>query len=345
MARMTSSEAKSTVPATCLVTGCAGFVGSHLCEALLDMGQGVVGVDDFFSGKPENMRTFQRHPAFHFHERDINDPELLRDLKREYPDLCRIFHLAAVVSVAFSMEHPEETMRTNFTSSIALYEEAMALSFRSFVFAGSAAEYGNLDILPLGEEDVSIEEATAGLENLHASPYGQSKYLVSRYFETCGFGSSLRFFNIYGPRQDAASQYSGVISRFMSLALSGESLTILGSGEQSRDFINVSDAVEAYLVAAGMRGRTTPPLCGIYNVGTQKGTSILELAGLIGRITGNMNGLCFLPPRPGDIKHSLANVEKLRRETGFKARVDLETGLRRLLDWERNRIADSVQPE
>ncbi len=341
---MTSSEAYSSTPVTCLVTGCAGFVGSHLCEALLDLGHGVVGVDDFFSGKPENMETFRERPAFLFHERDINDSDLLGDLKRRYPELRHFFHLAAVVSVAFSMEHPEETMRTNFTSSIALYEEAMALNFRSFVFAGSAAEYGNLDVLPLGEEAVSIEEATAGLENLQASPYGQSKYLVSRYIETCGFGCSLRFFNIYGPRQDAASQYSGVISRFVSLALRGESLTILGSGEQSRDFIDVSDAVEAYLVAAGMRG-SPPPLSGIYNVGTQKGTTILELAGLIGRITGNENGLCFLPPRAGDIKHSLANVEKLRRETGFEARMGLETGLRRLLDWERSKAAGRGQSE
>ncbi len=342
---MTSNMAKSSVPVTCLVTGCAGFVGSHLCEALLALGEGVVGVDDFFSGKPENMSTFRGHPAFHFQERDINDSRLLRDLNRRYPDLCRIFHLAAVVSVPFSMEHPEETMRTNFISSIALYEEAMALNFRSYVFAGSAAEYGNLDTLPLGEEAVSIEEAHAGLENLQASPYGQSKYLVSRYIETCGFGCSLRFFNIYGPRQDAASQYSGVISRFVSLALRGESMTIMGSGEQSRDFIYISDAVESYLVAAGMRGRNSSPLCGIYNVGTQKGTSILELAQRIGRITGNASGLCFLPPRRGDIKHSLANVEKLRLETGYEARVDLETGLRGLLDWERSKSVVGTQPE
>ncbi len=332
---MTTEKAGTSADKSCMVTGCAGFVGSHLCEALLARGFGVVGVDNLTTGKTENMRDFLDNPNFSFYRRDIKERGLVTSLRQKHPALRNLFHLAAIVSVAYSVEHPLETMETNYTSSIALYEEASLLEFRSFVYAGSAAEYGNLEKLPLEEQDVSIKENHAGLENLQASPYGQAKYLTSRYIETCEFGSSLRFFNIYGPRQDASSPYSGVISRFVAQALNHECLTVLGSGDQSRDFIYISDAVEAYLAAAGLRNPGDTPLKGIFNVGTQKSTSITDLAALIEKVSGSKAGMCYLPPRKGDIKHSLADVEKLQRLSGFHPRVGLEEGLGSLIAWER----------
>lgn len=320
----------------CLVTGCAGFVGSHLVERLLEMGHFVVGVDNFSTGKPENMDTFLEHQRFQFHMVDINTKMLLRRLKRTHPELNRIFHLAAIVSVPYSVEHPGETMETNFVASVTLFEEAVEMGFTSFVFAGSAAEYGSLQQLPLQEEAVSIKEEQTGLANLQESPYGQAKFLVSRYIESVGFGSSLRFFNIYGPRQDPSSPYSGVISRFVDLALRNEPLTIQGDGGQSRDFIHVSDVVHTYLLAAGLAPTAAgvmAPLKGIFNVGIQSSTTILKLAETIASISGCTAGLVFLDPRPGDIRHSLANIQKLQRATGFTPSVPLEDGLRQLIDW------------
>jgi len=320
----------------CLVTGCAGFVGSHLAWRLLELGHVVVGVDDFSAGRPENMAGFLQHERFHFHKVSVTTPLLLRRLRRSHPALRRIFHLAAIVSVPYSMEKPSETAETNFVASVMLFEEAMELGFDSYVFAGSAAEYGSLQQLPLAEEAVSLKEEQSGLVNLQESPYGQSKFLVSRYLEGVGFGCSLRFFNIYGPRQDPGSPYSGVITRFVDQALSGEALTVHGDGQQSRDFIHVSDVVQSYLLASGLaptaHGRHEP-LRGVFNVGRQKGTTILRLAELINDIAGSEAGVVHKPTRPGDIRHSLADIGKFRSATGFAPRVGLEQGLRQLVSW------------
>lgn len=324
---------------TCLVTGCAGFIGSHLAERLLNMGHSVVGVDNFSTGKPENMDTFQDSSRFQFHKVDITTPYLLRRLKKLHPELNRIFHLAAIVSVPYSVENPGITMETNFIASITIFAEAMEMGFISYVFAGSAAEYGNLQQLPIKEEAVKVKEEHSGLANLQESPYGMSKFLVSRYIENLHFGASLRFFNIYGPRQDPSSQYSGVISRFVDQALRNDPLTVLGDGEQSRDFVHVQDVVDAYLLAAGMlKGNrdTQAPLSGVYNVGSQIQLSINDLADKIIEIADSTAGKVHLPPRAGDIRHSLADISKFKNATGYSPKIPLQEGLSQLIDWCRN---------
>jgi UDP-glucose 4-epimerase len=318
---------------TCVVTGCAGFVGSHLTEALLKLGHPVLGVDNLFSGVEENMESFRSHPHFEFLNRSITEANLLADLKERRPDLENVFHLAAIVSVPYSMSHPEETMLVNCVSSLALYEEASMLGLRSFVFAGSAAEYGAVESLPLKEGDAIQGEHDLGLAALHASPYGRSKYMVSRYIEGAGYGCSLRFFNIYGPRQLPSSPYSGVISKFVGQALAGLALTIEGDGRQSRDFIYVEDAVLAYLLAAGLINGITAPITGVYNIGLEHRTTILELACLILEECGRKKEICFLPKRQGDIRHSQASVLKFREKTGFSGNVDLREGIRHTLQW------------
>jgi len=318
---------------TCLVTGCAGFVGSHLAHALLDLGHPVIGVDNLFSGVHENMAGFSKHPQFTFCERSTTERNLLFNLKADHPDLDHVFHLAAIVSVPYSMAHPEETMQVNCVSSIDLYEQATSLELASFVFAGSAAEYGFVSVLPLKEGDAIQAERDVGLFALHASPYGRSKYMASRYIEGNNFGSSLRFFNIYGPRQLPSSPYSGVISKFVGQALSGTPLTVEGDGKQTRDFIYICDAVRAYIMAAGLHDADATPVAGIFNIGLESQTTILELASLILGACEREKVLCFLPTRQGDIRYSQASISKFWQKTGFKAAIGLPEGVKQTLEW------------
>lgn len=314
----------------CLVTGAAGFVGSHLCEKLLALGHTVVGVDNFFSGRRENLVTFAGHPNFFFHERSITEPELLKELSGSHGPFFAVFHLAAIVSVPYSLRYPEETHRVNYRATVDLLRGAQEFGVVSFVFAGSAAEYGAKDRMPLWEAD-------AGDGTQWLSPYGEAKYRATMAVASCKEnlrGISLRCFNIYGPRQDPSSPYSGVISRFVDMAVAGMSLTIYGDGLQTRDFVFVSDVVEAYCLAAF---RENIPTEGgrIYNVGSGHPTSILDLARLICRLTRRPESITFGPERPGDIRHSTASIEAIARDMGWTPRMGLEDGLKRTIQWVR----------
>jgi len=307
----------------CIVTGAAGFVGSHLTERLLEMGHPVVGVDNFFSGRRENMASFEQDPSYEFLEADATEPRLLERLKCNHPEMVICFHLAAIVSVPYSMSHPDETMEVNYRATLRLLADADRLGFSSFIFAGSAAEYGDVQQIPLREEYAT--ERTH-----HLSAYGRSKFLASREVAANSRGVALRFFNIYGPRQDPKSPYSGVISRFIEMARNGDALTIFGDGLQTRDFVYVSDVVDAYVRSAGLNGGKAVPHA-VYNVGTGRSTTILELADAIRGICASRSDLKFLPERPGDIPHSLAAVEKFREAAGWGARAPLDVGLRKTI--------------
>jgi len=312
----------------CLITGVAGFVGSHLAECLLSLNFKVVGIDNFFSGHRENMLSFFDNENFYFHETSITEPHLLDKLKRLHPDLSYCFHLAAIVSVPYSMDHIEETMEINYRATETLVRESTELGFTAFVFAGSAAEYGNDQRLPLQEQYASDKTK-------HLSPYGRSKFLASQRVAEERGGVALRCFNIYGPRQDPASPYSGVVSRFVDAALAGKSLTILGDGMQTRDFVYVSDVAAAYLHAAGLKGPISSPLNGIYNVGTGQAVSILDLGATILRLTNTLESMAFLAERPGDIRHSLADVEYFKIASGWTPKIPLHLGLSNTLEWTR----------
>ncbi|WP_321402951.1 NAD-dependent epimerase/dehydratase family protein [Maridesulfovibrio sp.] len=309
---------------TCLVTGCAGFIGSHLTEALLADGHVVVGVDNFSSGYVHNMEGFKNHPGFRFYERSITEKELLAELKEKHQELDVVFQLAAVVSVPYSVEHPELTMQVNFEANRDMLDAARRMDFSHYVFAGSAAEYGNEERLPVKEE--YAEDA------VQLSPYGVAKYKSSTYIEKSGYGCALRFFNIFGPRQDPTSQYSGVISRFVDFGLAGQKMVIFGDGEQSRDFLYVSDVVTSYLIAAGLDKMGRGPLTGIYNVGTGKGRSVRELAAIVAGLTSAPGDIDFKPERAGDIKHSRADVTKINA-AGFTAQVAFDEGLAKTVEW------------
>ena len=306
---------KSMQKSICLVTGCAGNVGSNLVRSLLENGFRVVGVDNYFSGIVANMADFYGHPDFEFYERSILDVTFLENLFCELPRLSAVFHLAAIISVPYSLEHPEETMEVNYKSSMILHELAKKYGCKAFMFAGSAAEYGNPVFRPVKEEEAGNP----------LSPYGLSKFMVSTAIEQSCYGCSLRFFNIYGPTRAKPGPYDGVVRAFLQRTQQGVPPVIHGDGSQTRDFVYLGDAVMALLLGAGFG--STEALSGIYNVGTGKGTSIRELA-MTAMLLAHMAGTpeCG-PARQGDVYNSVADNSKLRKATGWLPRTTLQWGL------------------
>ncbi len=305
---------------TCLVTGCAGNVGSQLTLALLEKGFAVIGVDNFFSGLPENMRDFVDHPSFSFHERSITDKPFMAALLADNAPLAATFHLAAIISVPYSMDHAEETMEINYDASIHLHALARANECGAFVFAGSAAEYGKPLSRPATEEDAGDP----------LSPYGLSKHLVSLAIQNSGYGCSLRFFNIYGPTRAKPGPYDGVVRRFLERTQEGLSPVIHGDGSQMRDFLFLGDAVRALQTAAGFL--PGGPLTGVYNVGTGRGSSIRDLADISLRLARLPGEPEFGPTRQGDIHFSVAENSKLKRHAGWIPDTPLEKGLAMTLE-------------
>ena len=294
---------------TVLVTGGAGFIGSHLVDALTPQNE-VRVLDDFSSGDrahlPDDATVI---------EGDVRDPIALQRAAR---GVDVIFHHAALVSVSQSVDEPRQSNRTNLEASLLVLEQARQEDAR-VVVASSAAVYGHPDELPVPE--------TAATEP--TSPYGVQKLALDQYTRLYQElydlpAVALRYFNVYGPRQQGP--YSGVISTFLEQARADEPITIEGDGQQSRDFVHVSDVVRANLRAA-----TTDAVGEAYNVGTGQRTTIEELAETIRDATGSSSPIVHREPRAGDIRHSGADTSKASRELGFDARVGLESGIRSLV--------------
>jgi UDP-glucose 4-epimerase len=291
-------------PGSVLVTGGAGFIGSHLVDALVARGARVRVVDDLRSGRRENLAAVRDRIEF------VEGPA------GDAGDAETIFHLAATSSVALSVERPLEVHENNVGVTLRLLTGAR---LRRFIFAGSCAVYGNAPT-PTPEETPPAP----------ISPYAASKLAAELYARAFGACRPiqvvcLRFFNVYGPRQDPASPYAGVIPRFIDRLRRGEPLPVFGDGLQTRDFVHVRDVVEA-LLAAAERGDG-----GVYNVGTGRATSVLELAGTLGRLYGAAARIAHRPAWPGDVTHACADVGRATAELGFSARVPLEEGLSELI--------------
>lgn len=261
------------------------------------------------------MVEFIHNPAFKFYRHSITDKNFMELLLEKHSPLSAIFHLAAIISVPYSMDHVKETMEINHASSLFLHAKAMEFRCRAFIFAGSAAEYGRPLLKPALEEDAGDP----------MSPYGLSKHLVSLAIEESGYGCSLRFFNIYGPTRAKPGPYDGVVRKFLERAQQGLPPIIYGDGLQMRDFLFLGDALRALLTAAGfMPGG---PLTGIYNVGTGRGVNINTLAELIARMANIPNKPKYCPGRQGDIYCSVAENSKLLRHTGWIPDTLLRQGL------------------
>jgi UDP-glucose 4-epimerase len=304
-----------------LVTGGAGFIGSHLVEALVARGHRVRVLDDLSSGRLANLRAVRR--GIEFLKGDCADPAVARKAV-EGRDV--IFHEAAVPSVARSVDDPALSHRANATATLSLLVAAREAGVRRIVYAGSSSVYGAERGLPKRES----------MPTRPLSPYGVAKLLGEHYLrvfsELYGIETlTLRYFNVFGPRQDPSSPYSGVISLFTTAMLARKTPVIFGDGRQSRDFTYVDNVVEANLLALdakGLRGQTV-------NVATGRRISLLRLLAAVARETGRPARARHEPARPGDVRHSLADVTAAKRLLGYRPSVDFETGLARTVAWYR----------
>lgn len=303
-----------------LVTGAAGFIGSHTTDQLLAAGHAVVGADNFRTGRRENLAAAQRSTAFALHEIDVARPGALDALvAAERPDA--IIHLAALVSVQESITDPGLNFLLNVQATQLVAEAARKHKVGRVVFASSAAIYGDTTELPI----------TENTEKKPISPYGAAK--LSSEALLLGHGAAYgitvrcqRYFNVFGPRQDPASPYSGVISIFDRRYREGKAVTIYGDGRQTRDFIAVRDVARANVIAATRPGVVS----GAANICTGRETSLLDVAAIFARLYPGSAAPVHAPARTGDIVRSLGAADRAKAELDFTANTSVADGLAEL---------------
>jgi nucleoside-diphosphate-sugar epimerase len=306
-----------------LVTGGAGFIGSHIAETLVGRGDAVRVLDDLSTGKRENLAGFLE--GLEFVEGDIRD---LPTCRRAVEGIDHVLHQAALASVPGSVADPLLANAINVTGTLNLLLAARDAGARSFVLASSSAVYGD-DPAPSKQE---------GREGKPLSPYGISKHVGEKYCEVFHalFGMkavALRYFNVFGPRQDPRSEYAAVIPLFVTKVLRGERPVIYGDGGQSRDFIYVRNVVQANILAAESAGAGGQCV----NIAGGEGLTVNGLLAAVNQALGTKVEPIYAGPRPGDIRHSVADVAKSRRVLGFTPAVPFPEGLRETVDWYKKR--------
>jgi len=304
-----------------LVTGGAGFIGSHLVEALVAAGCNVAVIDNLATGRLSNLAAVRDRIAFY--QGDVRDPRLLKQAAAG----CEVlFHLAAIVSVPWTVENPVDSAAVNEMGTLQVLEAARRHHVRRFIGASSCAVYGDGSSNPKQENTPPRPLSPYALQKLVGEQYARL------YSQLYGLETLfLRYFNVYGPRQDPSSPYSGVISIFIDRAIAGESPVIYGDGKQYRDFVFVKDVVQANLLAAAAK----PAGGHVFNIGTGESTRIRELWQIIRKMAGTTAEPVFRPQRPGEILESLADIEGARTELGFTPAHPLEKGLYVTLEWYR----------
>jgi nucleoside-diphosphate-sugar epimerase len=314
--------------ATYLVTGAAGFIGSNLVRALLERGGTVRAIDSLATGRRLNLIDIAGQ--MELIEADLRDAETV---SRAMEGVEVVFHQAALPSVARSVADPLASHEVNATGTLRLLQAARQSGVRRFVYASSSSVYGDTPVLPKTED----------LPTNPLSPYAVSKLAGEHYcrvfthlfdLETV----SLRYFNVFGPRQDPASDYAAVVPKFIAAMSRGESPEIHGDGTQSRDFTYVANVVEANLRAAdapGVGGQ-------VFNVACGRRASLLDLLAALNDVLGTEIEARFGEPRPGDVRHSLADIARARRLLGYEPIVQLEEGLARAVAWYREQNGEAL---
>jgi UDP-glucose 4-epimerase len=302
-----------------LVTGGAGFIGSHLVTALVEQGHNVTVLDNLSSGMQANLAGL----PLVFVEGDVADYETVA---RASAGSDVIFHQAAMVSVPRSIVEPGLNHRSNVTGVFNVFEAARQAGVARVVYASSSAVYGDEPGLPKTEQSPIVP----------LTPYGAAKAMAELY--AAAYASSyppttfvgLRYMNVYGPRQDPSSPYSGVLSIFCQAAVTGTGCTVFGDGNQTRDFVYISDVVQANLLAATA---TLDEKAAVFNVGSGRATSLNQILALLGELSGHPLDVLYAAERPGDIRHSLADIGRAQARLGFQPRIALSEGLRHTLNW------------
>src|SRR5213596_1628946 len=305
----------------CLVTGGAGFIGSHVAERLVGLGHQVRVVDNLSTGDEANLAGLDGE--IEFLRGDLCEARVCRSAVAR---IDVVFHLAALPSVPRSLKDPWTSHDANVNASMRLLEACRAAQVKRVVYSSSSSVYGDTPVLP----------KTESVEPLPRSPYAASKLAGEQYvlaFARAGLieGVALRYFNVFGPRQSPHSAYAAVIPRFFQAALDERPAVVYGDGQQTRDFTYVDNVVEANLLAAGAAGDTVNGW--VVNVGAGTRTALVGVIEIIGRIVGRPLAFVRQPPRPGDVRDSLASLERVKRLLGYEPKISLEEGLRRTWTW------------
>jgi len=311
-----------------LVTGGAGFIGSNTVDELVRRGHSVVVLDDLSSGKEDNLTEVRNKITFI--KGSITDIEVVRKAMHEAE---YVLHLAARTSVPRSVKDPIETNKINIDGTLNVLVAAKELKVKRVVFAASSSAYGETATLPKVET----------MQPQPISPYGVTKFVGELYGQTFGrcYGLenvALRYFNIFGPRQDPSSPYSGVLAKFCTAFLEDTQPLVFGDGEQTRDFTYVENAVQANLLAC-----EAPNISGkVFNVGVGGRVSLNEVIRELGKITGKTLEAKYDPPRDGDIRDSQADISQAREFLGYEPHVTFEEGLARTFEWYRETQAKAA---
>src|SRR5207248_1443350 len=309
--------------ASYLITGVAGFIGSSIARGLLAQGDSVRGIDNLSTGKPENVAEILGQ--IDFREADLLDLDAVREACR---GVDYVFHEAAIPSVPKSVLDPLGSNRANVDGTVHLLITARDAKVKRVVYAASSSAYGDTPTLPKHE----------GMPPNPISPYAVAKltgeYYMKSFYRCYGLETvCLRYFNIFGPRQDPSSPYSGVLAKFITLMLKGEQPSIFGDGSQSRDFTYIDNVVSANLLAA--KAPTEQVAGQVFNVATGTRFDLNQTFQLLKNIVGYSGEVKYGAERAGDVKHSLADLSRTEKQLGYKPLVNFEEGLRRTVDWYR----------
>jgi len=302
-----------------LVTGGSGFIGSHIVEYLLSKGHWVRVIDNLSSGNKKNLKKVSNSNHLEIIEGDIRNIEIVKKLVR---GVDGIFHQAALVSVPLSIKQPQACFQNNAQGSFNIFEAARQENVKRIVYASSAAIYGKNTRLPLKETEPYAPLSPYALDKVYM------EQLAKLYWHTYDVASvGLRYFNVYGERQNPDSPYSGVISIFVERLVKNKNIVIYGDGEQTRDFINIEDVVSANILSMNACDNGAE----VFNVGTGQGASLNKIVTMLQQILGTNSIHQYSLPREGDIQHSVADNTKLKSTLNWKPETSLEYGLRSLL--------------